>query len=184
MRKKGTRKHLNFLLEDLRVEYHDTLRQTEKEKLGLTGVPSSPSNMEKVALELDREAEQSATEVADFTPPYVYGGVVARETAKMVNTKRTPSGNFFQITNPALMGNSDRGGGRAVISLPNTPGDPQKELTPRPQSQAPPPPSYMPPKDPKPWLTAQQKDDRFKGMKEAKMVNSRRTPNGGFFNKA
>ena len=37
-----------------------------------------------------------------FEPPYIVGGTHARDIARMVNARRTPSGNFFQVTNPSL----------------------------------------------------------------------------------
>eukprot|EP00976_Prorocentrum_cordatum_P088459 1187322-Prorocentrum_minimum.AAC.3 len=40
--------------------------------------------------------------VKTFDPPYLTGGVVARDTAKSVAQRRAPNGTFFQNTNPAL----------------------------------------------------------------------------------
>lgn len=37
-----------------------------------------------------------------FEPPYIVGGTHARDIARMVNARRTPSGNFFQVSNPSL----------------------------------------------------------------------------------
>ena len=37
-----------------------------------------------------------------WLPPYVHGGVPARDQSRMVNNRRTPSGNFFNMTNPSL----------------------------------------------------------------------------------
>ena len=37
-----------------------------------------------------------------FEPPYVTGGTHARDMSRMVNARRTPSGNFFQVANPSL----------------------------------------------------------------------------------
>ena len=37
-----------------------------------------------------------------WLPPYEHGGAHAREQSRMVSSRRTPSGNFFNITNPSL----------------------------------------------------------------------------------
>ena len=37
-----------------------------------------------------------------WMPPNVHGGVPARDQSRMVNNRRTPSGNFFNMTNPSL----------------------------------------------------------------------------------
>mmetsp|Transcript_50559 Transcript_50559/g.96564 ORF Transcript_50559/g.96564 Transcript_50559/m.96564 type:complete len:198 (+) Transcript_50559:286-879(+) len=187
MRKKGNRKHLDFLLEDLRVEYHDTLAVAEQERLAeLAGreQPLTSGIKKEAAKEPDMEEMMHAPQTqTDHTPPYVYGGVVARDMSRMVNERRTPSGNFFQITNPAL--HVPRlPGTNQVVSAPGTPFRESQHNVPAPsevQESIQPPTSGFA-RDPMPWLTPAQKNDRQGGMKAAKLVNSKRTPNGGFFN--
>lgn len=112
----------------------------------------------------------------------------------MVNARRTPSGNFFNITNPSL--HLDR------VPSTNKPKDAYRVeienmiATKRATEAA----AEKASRDAKnaeidaviaakkamvsdipPWATAMQLGDRKAGAKQAKLMSSTRTPSGGFF---
>eukprot|EP00238_Polyblepharides_amylifera_P010774 CAMPEP_0196584576 /NCGR_PEP_ID=MMETSP1081-20130531/47632_1 /TAXON_ID=36882 /ORGANISM="Pyramimonas amylifera, Strain CCMP720" /LENGTH=200 /DNA_ID=CAMNT_0041905829 /DNA_START=34 /DNA_END=636 /DNA_ORIENTATION=+ len=188
LRKRAQKKHLDFLLEDLYVEYKDTCEQTERENRGdFSGGRTALKQVDDFAL-VDTH-QQSSSET--FDPPYLERGVEAREMARMVNERRTPSGNFFQITNPSLFVQRVPGTNQ-MMSAPGTPAGHQSKTPPQSRNR----PENLPPiaevghrapaaQSAKPkeqsWLTPAQRRDRVAGMKNAKLVNAKRTPTGGFF---
>lgn len=177
MRSTGNKKHLNFLLEDFCQEA-GRIRKEERERKSGTfkSVPEGE--------DVDVQDLQSLNTNNLFTPPYLEGGAGAKEVAKMVNTKRTPSGNFFQLSNPSLFV------ARAPGTRPVNEFETDKKRQERLQEQA----NIIRTKSKeaslakeklvseKTWLTPQQKGDRAGGARLAKLVNSHRTPTGGFFN--
>lgn len=96
------RKHLHFLLVD-------RLRANE-ETYGAEEVPASSSAAEETrGAEEPAAASASPSDAYDpndprwFLPAYAVGGEVARETAHKIARHRTPSGNFVEARNPALV---------------------------------------------------------------------------------
>ena len=97
------------------------LKQEEAEEQGLTrgqrtaeGEGSAPA---EAAAEPAEAAAEMGLKTGTWKMPYDEGGPVATELSSMVNNKRTPSGNFFQTTNPSLW--QDKGPGSASKDTEN-----------------------------------------------------------------
>uniref|UniRef100_A0A7S0MVQ1 Uncharacterized protein n=1 Tax=Pyramimonas obovata TaxID=1411642 RepID=A0A7S0MVQ1_9CHLO len=181
----GTRKHLDMIIADKVVEFGETLESMRLEREGITYTQQIEElvkkNREEETGPAVCEDQPTVAAVKDFDPPYLKGGVVARDIARSVADRRAPNGTFFQNTNPALF--REKMPSTNPIK-PRTPlhssgseregGDPEEkkkvgfEPIPHPKES---------------WLTAAQKNDRSGGMAQSKMVSSRRTPSGGFFQK-
>mmetsp|Transcript_16816 Transcript_16816/g.55003 ORF Transcript_16816/g.55003 Transcript_16816/m.55003 type:complete len:194 (+) Transcript_16816:11-592(+) len=184
LRSNGPRKHLDLLLLDLH----------EENKALARGEPRPvPGKKTMVGGTLDEEVEIPRDHPDYWNPPYVHKGAAARELSSMVNARRTPSGNFFQITNPSLWVE------RVASTKPELkeyemkakevfmgtthilPTGTQKTVKGEEGDVEPEP---EPPAGPKPWITPAAMCDRVEGKKVAKMVSNKRTPTGGFFNQA
>ena len=83
----GTRKHLNLLVQDYGMS---------TKRSSIRGSTKTDHDEQMAQIIEEEKAKKS------FEPPYIVGGTHARDIARMVNARRTPSGNFFQVTNPSL----------------------------------------------------------------------------------
>eukprot|EP00740_Mantoniella_antarctica_P025043 CAMPEP_0198684124 /NCGR_PEP_ID=MMETSP1468-20131203/11745_1 /TAXON_ID=1461545 /ORGANISM="Mantoniella sp, Strain CCMP1436" /LENGTH=214 /DNA_ID=CAMNT_0044428713 /DNA_START=80 /DNA_END=724 /DNA_ORIENTATION=- len=129
-----------------------------------------------------------------WLPPYEHGGQGAREQSRMVSSRRTPSGNFFNMTNPSLhldrVPSTDKPRAEYKVGIDTMIAAKHAVAaaeikTARDAKNADIDAVIAAKKgavsDIPVWATASQLGDRKGGGKQAKLISSKRTPNGGFF---
>uniref|UniRef100_A0A061RAK4 Uncharacterized protein n=1 Tax=Tetraselmis sp. GSL018 TaxID=582737 RepID=A0A061RAK4_9CHLO len=188
----GSRRQLNLFIED-KLEEMQNYTYTSIEDVKLKA-QNRNEEIDEYIRKTQEPQDQDTGKPKKFVPLYLEEDMQlqARELALKVNNKRSPSGNFFQTSNPAMYMDTAKsnleGGssitlealratgrtGPAAKAGKGTQGAPA--AGPAPTAEA--PRGGGPAAGEQPWLLPHQTGRRNPEM--AKAVSSKRTPNGAF----
>lgn len=186
----GQRRHLNIILED-RVK-------TNREDAANGGVhmKGNDHTLNFSAEALEEMAKKLESQVVDYDPPYLKRDGAAAELATSVSSSRNPSGAFHQSANPSLWEERTpievRVPTENLTTLaydtmglhhwkPNPKGGAASEAKEAASSEVDGSSSNLPGAQTLSWLLPYETGNAALGKKLAGNVNSRRTPNGGFY---
>eukprot|EP00227_Mantoniella_beaufortii_P010330 CAMPEP_0197592590 /NCGR_PEP_ID=MMETSP1326-20131121/15180_1 /TAXON_ID=1155430 /ORGANISM="Genus nov. species nov., Strain RCC2288" /LENGTH=215 /DNA_ID=CAMNT_0043158307 /DNA_START=48 /DNA_END=695 /DNA_ORIENTATION=+ len=193
----GKNKHLDMLLLDRLKENESTYGKKVTTGAAETMAPEDTMPMPLEEPRFSQVAHKLSEDPNDpvyWLPPNVHGGLGAREQSRMVNSRRTPSGNYFNLTNPSLhlervpsTNNPPRAYQVEIDAMINTKRSTaiSEEKAWRDNKNAEIDSLIAAKKgvksDVPAWATAHQLGDRVEGKKVSKLISSKRTPIGGFF---